>query len=106
MAATIEQANELVERAACDAALLDLNLGGHSVVALAASLARRSIPFAFVTGYGREALPSGFAGAAMVKKPVGQSELIAAVEQLCEQTPALGPSPASLEPAALSDVSR
>jgi DNA-binding response OmpR family regulator len=35
-----------------DAAFLDLNVGGKEVYPVAAILAERGIPFAFVTGYG------------------------------------------------------
>jgi hypothetical protein len=52
-----------------DAALLDANLGRRPVDDIAAALTRHHVPFAFVTGYGREDLPQAFAVAAMLSKP-------------------------------------
>ena len=82
IASTLAQAKALVASAECDAALVDVNLSGHSVEELAATLATRSIPFAFVTGHGREALPHGFQDAVLVRKPFGQDNLLAIVETL------------------------
>ena len=41
--------------------LLEANLRGEPVDDVAAALTRRNIPFVFVTGYGRQALPESFA---------------------------------------------
>ena len=81
-AGTLEDARVLCAHAECEAALLDANLGGHSVDELAAILTRRNIPFAFVTGYGRESLPQGFKDAVVLKKPYAQADLIAVAESL------------------------
>ena len=58
-AATVETARKLITHEQCDAALLDVNLSGHPVDELAAALTKHAVPFAFLTGYGREALPRG-----------------------------------------------
>ena len=50
----------LIEAGEFDAALLDGNLAGKPVDDLAIALTRRGMPFVFVTGYGRDALPVGF----------------------------------------------
>jgi PAS domain S-box-containing protein len=76
-AGTIEEAKRLVAEADCDIALVDVNLSGSPVDELAAALTRRNIPFAFVTGYGREALPQGFREAVMLSKPFNQDDLLA-----------------------------
>jgi DNA-binding response OmpR family regulator len=65
-----------------DAALVDANLAGSTVEEVAATLARRGVPFAFVTGYGREALPKAFREAILVEKPFTQEQVIAALERL------------------------
>jgi PAS domain S-box-containing protein len=82
IASTLAQARALVASAQCDAALVDVNLSGHSVEELAATLTKRGIPFAFVTGHGRDALPHGFQDAVLVPKPFGQDNLLATVETL------------------------
>jgi CheY-like chemotaxis protein len=75
-ASGIDEAMRLIAKAEFDGALLDANLAGEPVDALAAALTRRNIPFAFVTGYGRESLPIAFAAAPILAKPVDRAALI------------------------------
>src|SRR5215467_1551178 len=84
-AATLERAKLLIEESNCDAVLLDVNLVGQPVDELATLLTRKNRPFAFVTGYGRDALPSGFRGAVVLGKPFGADQLLATVEVLLYQ---------------------
>ena len=84
-AATLERAKQLIEEADCDAALVDVNLAGQPVDELATLLTRKNRPFAFMTGYGREALPAGFRGAVVLSKPFGADQLLATVEVLLYQ---------------------
>jgi hypothetical protein len=49
------------------------------------ALTQKNCPFAFVTGYGREALPHGFREAVVLGKPFGQEHLLAVVEVLLYQ---------------------
>jgi len=65
-----------------DAALVDGNLAGRRVDQIVSALGTRGIPFAFVTGYGREALPPGFDDAPIVEKPFTQEQVIATLERL------------------------
>jgi CheY-like chemotaxis protein len=82
-AGTLERARQLVGEERLDAALVDANLSGHPVDAIVAALTRRKIPFAFVTGYGRDALPEGFREAALLSKPFSSRELLQKVRSLC-----------------------
>lgn len=75
----------LIEGATLDAALLDGNLHGQPVGEIAAALIRKNIPFAFVTGYGRESLPLAFAGSAMLSKPFSQRQLLEAAANLARK---------------------
>jgi PAS domain S-box-containing protein len=81
-AGTVEKAKELVRRSDYDAALLDANVGGRPVDELAAALTQRNVPFAFVTGYGREALPQGFREAFRLAKPFTKEQLRALIQAL------------------------
>ena len=90
-AGTVRDAKTLCAQAACDAALIDVNLAGQPVDELAATLTKRNIPFAFVTGYGREALPQGFRDALVVAKPFDEVALIATVELLVYQRASVVP---------------
>ena len=84
-AGNLGAAKRLIADAQFDAALLDVNLAGHPVDELAALLTNKSVPFAFVTGYGREALPSAFGDAVVLGKPFNQDQLLAVVERLFYQ---------------------
>ena len=79
---TESEALRVIEQADFDGALLDANLHGRPVNAIAAALTRRNIPFVFITGYGREGLPSGFKTAAVLTKPVSDRQLLEAVSAL------------------------
>jgi PAS domain S-box-containing protein len=81
-AGTLEQAKSLVAQREFDAALVDVNLAGRAVDEIAAALTQKNCPFAFVTGYGREALPRGFQDAVLLGKPFGRAQVLAAVEVL------------------------
>jgi signal transduction histidine kinase/DNA-binding response OmpR family regulator len=74
--ASVSAALRLIEEGEFDGALLDANLRGQPAGDIAAALTRKCIPFVFVTGYGREALPAGFAQARVLKKPFIERELL------------------------------
>ena len=81
-AATLQKALSLIESKEIDAALLDANLAGDPVDTLAAALVRRKIPFAFVSGYGREGLPEAYRQATLIKKPFQRQRLIDVIQQM------------------------
>src|SRR5579885_1169916 len=62
-----------------DAALLDVNLGGEHVFAVAEALEAKGAPFAFTTGYG-EIPDRRFADAPVVPKPIRREALEAALK--------------------------
>ena len=90
--ATIAEARALVDAApAIDAVLLDVNLRDGIAFELADSLQARSIPFAFVTGYDRSALPERFKTAPCLAKPVPPERLINLFGSLAATKQAHGP---------------
>jgi CheY-like chemotaxis protein len=68
-AANLAAACRCAAEAACDFALLDVNLGGQQVFAAAEILERRGIPFVFSTGYGVAGLPDAFRNRPTLTKP-------------------------------------
>ena len=52
LAGSIEEALSLIRETTPDGVLLDMNVHGRKTVAVAEELARRSVPFLLVTGYG------------------------------------------------------
>ena len=86
-AGTLEEALQLVETAPIDAALLDGNLHGKPVDEVASALARRNVPFVFVTGYDAQSLPRAYAKTAILAKPFSPEQLLEAAIQLVEPPP-------------------
>jgi two-component sensor histidine kinase/DNA-binding response OmpR family regulator len=70
-----------------DGVLLDANLRGEPAGEIAAALTRRNIPFVFVTGYGRQALPESFGQSPMLTKPFTQEQLLQAAARLVRTVP-------------------
>ena len=83
-AATLNAAKAAIGDSGCDAALVDVNLGGRQADELAVALTRKNIPFALVTGYGREGLPAGFKEVAILSKPFAKEELLVVLAQLLQ----------------------
>ena len=81
-----EQALDIIKSRPPDAALLDGNLNGRRVDDIALALTRRNVPFAFVTGYGRESLPKAFATVTLLAKPFSQAQLREVAGKLVERT--------------------
>ena len=81
-AGTLSAAKALISRGEFDIALLDANLGGQPVDELAAAVAERKIPFAFLTGYAREGLPEAFRNAPMIGKPFTRKQIVDVLRQL------------------------
>ena len=73
---TLASALDAIKELRFDAALLDANLGGHQVDELAAGLARRKIPFMFLSGYERENLPPAFRHSELVPKPFTSQQVL------------------------------
>ena len=81
-AATVDSALEMIARLPIDGALVDGNLQGEAVDAVAHALAARGIPFLFVSGYGSDHLPAGFDHVGIVGKPFNPPQLLEAVGAL------------------------
>ncbi|MGD9196424.1 MAG: response regulator [Methyloceanibacter sp.] len=78
-ASTVSDALSAIQSRPLRGALLDAHLGGESAGRIADVLATRGLPFAFVSGYGRESLPTAHSAAPLVRKPFTDQEILAAV---------------------------
>jgi CheY-like chemotaxis protein len=56
-------------------AILDVNLAGEPIFAVAEALADRGVPFVFSTGYGASGIQDPFRGRPVIQKPFTQHEL-------------------------------
>ncbi len=64
-----------------DAALLDVNLAGQPVFALADALRMRGVPMIFSTGYGEDGLRDIDRGSPVLQKPFRAADLANALRQ-------------------------
>ncbi|MEA2756081.1 MAG: hypothetical protein QOJ54_2370 [Aliidongia sp.] len=71
------------EDEALDVALLDVNIEGAAVFPVADILARRGIPFAFVTGYGSGGVPTAYRDRPVLTKPYRSREVTDMLKKLC-----------------------
>ena len=74
-ASSVEQGMRLIEQEAVDGAILDVNLRGEMVFPLADALAEQSIPFAYVTGYGKSLRVCNH-GRPVLQKPYNKQQLL------------------------------
>ena len=74
-APTIAEAMPLAMDGAIDAAVLDLNLGGHPSFPVADALKARGVPFIFASGYGQTGLAEAHRDAPVLQKPFRQADL-------------------------------
>src|SRR5215213_11421683 len=81
--ATVAEAMALLDSAAPDAAVLDLNLAGETSTPVADVLAARGVTFVVATGYGAEGLPPGHASVPVLAKPYDPDELTGTLSRIC-----------------------
>jgi DNA-binding response OmpR family regulator len=72
----VEKAARAAREEAIDIALLDVNLGGELVYPIAETLAQRSVPFVFMTGYDQRNIPARYASRPVMGKPFKLEELL------------------------------
>src|SRR5512134_3302609 len=68
--ASVAEALALMDAGGVDGALLDVNVAGIPVYAVADRLALRAVPFTFLTGHA-EAVPPAYADRRVLSKPFG-----------------------------------
>jgi len=78
----------VAQEPALDAAVLDINLRGQSVLPVAEALAARRVPFLFATGYGTDGVPADFRNRMVLTKPCPVRRLLAAVSELVARSTA------------------
>jgi len=73
------QGREILNAGALDGAVVDINLGNGPSFDFARVLTDRGIPFVFVTGYDKAAIPEDLSHVYRVEKPIREQELISAL---------------------------
>ncbi len=79
---SVGQALGPAKTARLDAALLDVTLGNERIYPVAEVLQERGIPFAFLTGYGRDGIDGKYADVPVLQKPVDEGALIAFLDEV------------------------
>ena len=83
---TIAEASELAASGDFNAAILDVNLDGQEIYPVAEILAKRGLPFVFVTGYGERSLGEPYRDRPALQKPFQIAQLKAALDELLAAT--------------------
>jgi CheY-like chemotaxis protein len=79
VAQSVDAALQTLRHRPVDAALLDVNLRGELVFAVADALAERGVPFVFVTGQPASSIPETHRHRPLVPKPYYDAALCAAL---------------------------
>jgi CheY-like chemotaxis protein len=79
---TIAEACKLAADGQFQAAILDVNVNGDEIFPVADILAKRGLPFVFVTGYGELSLPERYRGRPSLQKPFQSGQLQTALAAL------------------------
>ena len=90
----LPEALDAAHHETCDAAVLDVNLGGERIDPVADALCERDVPFLFVTGYGANALPGEYPGRPRVNKPFRMTDLLFALSSILKPDSHLAARPA------------
>src|SRR5437868_13133424 len=72
----VREGLQLLENSRPDIAVLDVSLRGETSFEVARALAKRSIPFIFMTGYVSNDLLGEFKGRPVLNKPVDDAKLL------------------------------
>jgi CheY-like chemotaxis protein len=72
---TIAEASKLAASGVFDIAILDVNVDGEEIYPVADILAKRGLPFVFVTGYGENSLPAKYRSRPALQKPFHSEQL-------------------------------
>ena len=79
---SIAEAREQAASGTFDGAILDVNVDGQEIYPVAEILAKRNLPFVFVTGYGEGSLPDGFRNRPALQKPFQADRLKTTLDTL------------------------
>jgi CheY-like chemotaxis protein len=83
---SVAEASELAATGDFKAAILDVNVDGQEIFPVAEILAKRGLPFVFVTGYGEGSLPAAYRGRPSLQKPFQTDRLKSTLEGLLAPT--------------------
>ena len=83
---TIAEARDVAAKGDFNAAVLDVNLDGQEIYPVAEILAKRGLPFVFVTGYGENSLIEPYRDRPALQKPFQIEQLRSVLAGLVAKT--------------------
>jgi DNA-binding response OmpR family regulator len=83
--ASERDARAILEEKTIDCAILDVNLSGEPSFGFAALLRDRAVPFLFVSGYDKEAIPEAFRNVKLLEKPFSGGAVLAEIGTLLRE---------------------
>ena len=85
--ASVKDAEELISSdPVIDAALLDVNVRGEQIFAVADQLAERGVPFVFATGYDQASIPDRYSDRPCLEKPIKARQIANILRPLLQIT--------------------
>ena len=85
--ATVKDAVLAATKNELQGGILDVNVRGEKVYAVADLLISRNVPFVFVTGYAADSIDSRFRDVPVLQKPIEPQRLLAALTKSSQQMP-------------------
>lgn len=79
---SVAEAREFAQDGAFNCAILDVNVDGQEIFPVADILAKRGMPFVFVTGYGEGSLPDAYRDRPTLQKPFQSDHLATTLTNL------------------------
>ena len=79
---TVAEASEAAANGLFDAAILDVNVDGKEIYPVADILAKRGVPFVFVSGYGEGSLTERFRDRPSLQKPFQAEQIKVTLDKL------------------------
>ena len=83
---TLDEATRQVDADGFDCAVVDMNLRGDFVFALAERLRNAGMPFLIATGYNQDSLPSALVDVPRIEKPFAPHQVVEALAQIVEKS--------------------
>jgi len=84
---SVADAEELIASdPAIDAALLDVNVRGEQIFAVADRLIELGVPFVFATGYDQASIPDRYSDRPRLEKPIKSRQIVSILHPLLQMT--------------------
>jgi two-component SAPR family response regulator len=91
---SVETTRQVLARLKVDLALLDVSVGGETVVPVSEMLDAIGVPYIFITSHPVTSLPARYQSRPLLAKPYSSTALLALIQQILGERPTAGALPA------------